>query len=214
MTQRYPLMLTLLMSIAFCAVAQDADAPTDGPAAADDQSWKPDTPQREYYRDIVDYNIFQADRAAIARRVEADRNPPPPEPRDNPPPPPPKHPDFDRVLVGVTLRGEETLAFIEDRRDENRVTSVVVPGDYAEGRLVSIDPAGVVYRVDGEDRRIDVGSNLRGEAIAMTPTVPRERSEAPAAEPRAEEPPARSNREGGRDFGNRDFSRFRERGRE
>lgn len=183
------------------AVATQASGPT---------AWQPDERDPDDYRDIVDYNIFKSDREAIARRVERQRNPEPPPTRIVEAPPPPKHPDFDYILVGVTLRGDERIAYIENRREAGQVTQVVVPGDFSEGRLVAIDHLGVIYQTDDQPHRIDVGQNLKGEGVASQ--LP-SKIDVPTPEPTAETPQAQEQDRGEerRRFSPEDFQRFRER---
>lgn len=195
----------LVLGFASLCVAQ-----TDGDAPAVEGAWEPAAVDAAAYRDIVDYNIFEADRAGIARRVAADRRPPPERVDNDEPTPPPQHRDFDHVLIGVALHGEERFAFVEDRRDGGRVLQIEVPGEFSDGRLETINAAGVTYRVDGEERRVGVGFNFKGEAIAATPPAER-----PAATPstRRDEDDERREAESDerRQFSPEDIARFRER---
>ena len=171
---------TALLAVA-CAgwgVAQDgggeaSDSVSPSPQGEASEAWQPEPIDAEHYRDIVDYNIFRSDRAALARRVEAQRNPPPPVTEVAAPAVEvPADPDAELVLVGVVLRSPEKLAFVEDRA-RGVVLRVAVPGEFSAGRLEAIDAAGVVYRIDGKDRPIAVGANFLGEGMELEPVPER-----------------------------------------
>ena len=111
----------LAVACAGWGVAQDgggeaSDSVSLSPQGEASEAWQPEPIDAERYRDIVDYNIFRSDRAALARRVEAQRNPPPPVTEVAAPAVEvPVDPDAELVLVGVVLRSPEQLAFVEDR---------------------------------------------------------------------------------------------------
>ncbi|MEM7625072.1 MAG: hypothetical protein AAF333_05535 [Planctomycetota bacterium] len=156
--------------------ASDRVQPPMDSATPRAEPWQSKSLDASRYQDVIDYNIFRSDRAALARRAEVQRSPPVVDVAV-PLAETPKDPDEDYILVGVVLRGPQREAFIEDRR-RREVVRVVVPGDFSAGRLEAIDTSGVVYRVNGEDRQIHVGSNFVGVVVAMTPTAERPRPQA------------------------------------
>lgn len=188
-----------LLSWLWCsaAVMLGLCASVQGRSDNQTQAWQPEAIDAQAFRDIVDYNIFEADRASIAKRADALRNPPPtPKPVAATPP---QHPDFDFILVGVTLRGDDHLAYIENRREDHRVIQVNVPSDFSEGRITSANADGVVYRVGDVDRVIKVGFSLKGDAIPLEPVTPKKIFEtqpdpSPSATEHRAEPPTRWDR--------------------
>lgn len=169
----------LAWSWTISAQPDGGDVPSAEPAAASASSaeeakaWRPRPVDAAAYRDIVDFNIFRSDRAALAQKAAAKRNPQPVVSEiEAPVEVVPTDPDADFVLVGVVLRGPQQQAFIEDRR-QGEVVRIAVPGEFSAGRLTSIDTAGVVYRIDGEDRVVSVGSNFVGESTAIAPVAAR-----------------------------------------
>jgi hypothetical protein len=158
-------LLTALVTVV--AFAQpDASSPLRENASG---GWSPKVPPREHYRDILDFNIFEADRAALVREVERQRQPI--EAPSEAPPPPTRDPDADYVLVGVALRGDQQRVFIEDGNEGGGVVTVEVPGDFSAGRITAVDAGGAVYRIEGEDRPIAVGHNLQGQPAERSPTA-------------------------------------------
>lgn len=139
------------------------------------EAWKPKPVSDARYRDIVDYNIFRSDRAALARKVNEKRNPKPVlAVAEAPVEAEPKDPDAAYVLVGIVLRGPQQQAFIEDR-EQGEILRVDVPGDFSAGRLESINTESVVYRVHGENRAISVGANFLNEMTDLAPVEERSR---------------------------------------
>lgn len=146
--------------------AREADA-SDKPKQND--AWQPPKVDHSAYRDIVDYNIFRADRRKLADQVDRDRNPPPP--RDNTPreiprevEKPPADPDSFWRLAGITHAPSGVIAFIEHTTTGD-LTRLTGPGEFSKGEVTSIGYDAVVYVINDEQRTIRVGQTLLGERV-------------------------------------------------
>ncbi|MFN3167812.1 MAG: hypothetical protein ACE37H_12185 [Phycisphaeraceae bacterium] len=173
-TTRWPAWVAagLLMSVgvvvgvgSVLAAANEAPTEQDKPRNA----WTPPEVDRSAYRDIVDYNIFRADRKRIAQEVDRERNPPPPRddtPRevvrteDTPP-----DPDADWRLAGITHTPEGVVAYIENTKSGD-LSKLTEPAAFSQGEITAIGYDAVMYVVAGEQRVISVGQTLVGTRVA------------------------------------------------
>jgi hypothetical protein len=151
------------------ARVSDASAKQDPPRNV----WTPPQVDRSAYRDIVDYNIFRADRRRIAQEVDRQRNPPPP--RDDTPrevvrttddTPPPPDPDSFWRLAGITHTPQGVVAYIENTQSGD-LSKLIEPGEFSQGEVTAIGYDAVMYVVEGEQRVINVGQTLAGTRVAL-----------------------------------------------
>jgi len=169
--------VALLMSVGlFVGVGSVLARVDDAPTKQDEKprnTWTPPEVDRSAYRDIVDYNIFRADRRRIAQEVDRQRNPPPPRedtPRepvrttDDTPPPP--DPDSFWRLAGITHTPEGVVAYIENTKSGD-LSKLIEPGEFSQGEVTAIGYDAVMYVVDGEQRVINVGQTLLGTRVAL-----------------------------------------------
>ncbi|MFI4859628.1 MAG: hypothetical protein ACIAXF_02985 [Phycisphaerales bacterium JB063] len=159
-------------SLAYAQPAGEETATADTPA----NTWQPPEIEAGRYDDIVAYNIFQPDRAALA--AEAQRQPEPvipdePEPIEPVVELPPPDPDASLVLVGVSIHGSVATAHIEDRAS-GEIIVLNEAGPFSEGKIEAITMHGLTYVVAGETRHIKISQTLTGE----TP-----QAQSPAARP-------------------------------
>ncbi|MFW6059132.1 MAG: hypothetical protein ACODAQ_03070 [Phycisphaeraceae bacterium] len=75
-----------------------------------------------------------------------------------------RDPDRELVLVGISMRGGERCAFVEQPGGE--VRRMTEPGPIGRGRITAITLSAVTYEVDGERRRIQPGQTLAGQIVA------------------------------------------------
>ncbi|XAM00281.1 hypothetical protein OT109_02610 [Phycisphaeraceae bacterium D3-23] len=165
-TRKHLLMPSLLgsvlaASLVYAQPAGEASEP-DTPA---DNTWQPPEIEQGRYDDIVAYNIFQPDRAALA--AEAQRQPEPdlpddPEPIEPVVELPPPDPDASLVLVGVSIHGPVATAHIEDRTTGDIIV-LNETGPFSEGRIEAITVQGITYIVGETSRSIGIGQALTGE---------------------------------------------------
>lgn len=160
--------IALALPVGLVAQERAADRQADAPTSNKPKAWKPDTDDREDFREIVELNIFRPDRAALAGQQDRERNPPPvvvrPDTTPEPAPIIPTDPDRSLVLVGMSIRGGTCYAFIENRTT-GQTARVAVPGDYAKGSLSAGDVDGLTYTLDdgGEQRQLRLGQTFTGE---------------------------------------------------
>jgi hypothetical protein len=146
----------LSLSLRLSTVAKNAADPVDGTPI---EAWQPDEQDARQFRDIVAYSIFDPNRAALVAPVEVE-----PEPQVAVPQPTPADALATLVLVGVSQRGSNTYAFVEDRTS-SKVTRIDGPGKLARGIITAILPHGITYRDGDETRTILVGQNLLGASF-------------------------------------------------
>ncbi|MEM9020154.1 MAG: hypothetical protein AAGC44_06280 [Planctomycetota bacterium] len=184
--------LLFLAGLTTLVLAQDGRTSSASGPDRRPNAWQPDTTGRERFRPIVDLNIFRADRTELNRTPGA--APPEvetgtPEPTVDPTPTRSTNPDHRYVLRGITLRGQQGYAFIEDL-ETGQTQKVAVPGDFARGRLSDATLDGLTYRpADGaEEVRLGTGYTLTGElaprgtSIARNPVGSPDTDDASAAE--------------------------------
>jgi hypothetical protein len=130
------------------------------------------------YADVYTHSMFSRNRRADAPPLS---DTPPPE-RVEVIPPGPVDPASHYLLVGVSLIGDQRIAFFVDRRD-GVVRPYGVGQSLADYELIVITLDAVVCRFEGEERTIEVGRLLIGEA---PPANPDAASAEPGAEPATE----------------------------
>lgn len=169
--------VALALPVGLVAQERVADRQADAPTPTNSKAWKPDTDDREDFREIVELNIFQPDRAALAGQQDRNRNPPPvietnSTPAPEPEPIVPTDPDRSLVLVGMSIRGGTCYAFIENRTT-GQTDRVAVPGEYAKGALSAGDVDGLTYTLDdgGEQRQLRLGQTFTGEVAARGTSI-------------------------------------------
>ena len=165
---RYLRSIVLLCVLAVSLAVAQGDEPEVAELASPPPSrWTPQQIERDRYDDIVAYNIFHADRAALA--AQAQRQPEPTENiGDTEPIEPvveftPPDPDALLVLVGVSIHGPVATAHIENLATGD-VICLIETGPFSQGEIQAITIQGLTYRVDGNTRHIDIGQALTGES--------------------------------------------------
>lgn len=137
------------------------------------QAWRPPALDPNTAREVVEGNIFLADRTRAVyvaptpdHALGTDVSTPPS------PAPPPETPDTDArlVLVGVAIRDGRACAFIVDRA-AGTIDRVEQTGPLGRGEVVGIDIDGMSYRVDGETRRIPLTYSLAGTRPSIATTA-------------------------------------------
>ena len=166
--------VVMLLATAWLGLAQAAErAEGDGAEAPRRGAWQPSDEDRAAYRDIIDFNIFRADRKRLAEQVDRDRNPP--EPKD----PGPREtvetvedpPDPDSLwrLTGISHDDEGATAYIE-HAGSGELTRVEGAAAFSVGQIKTIGYDALVYVVEDQQRIIRVGETLIGERIAPPKT--------------------------------------------
>ena len=127
-------------------------------------AWVPVDEERSTYRDIVDYNIFRADRSAIANKVDRDRNPPKPtdpKPVVEKPVQAPADPDASWLLVGLSHDKDGPVAYIENAKTGENLR-LNGPAEFSKGEVTAVGYDAVSYEIQGQQRIIRVGQNFVG----------------------------------------------------
>ena len=168
-TNRWMLVPALAIAlIVFGAALARAQAGDDKPAAKG--AWQPPEEDRSAFRDITDYNIFNADRRRIAERVDRERNPPVPRDTETTEPDPvqedPADPDTRYRLAGISHDAQGPIAYIE-QLDTGALSRVQGAADFSQGRITVIGFDTLVYVVDDEERSVVIGQNLTGQRATL-----------------------------------------------
>jgi hypothetical protein len=154
------------IAIAIMMFALGADAPDD----------------LSRYAEVYTRSMFSRNRQVDApARVDA----PPPERVDDVAPPGPVDPASHYLLVGVSLVGDQRIAFFVDQRD-GVVRPYGVGQTVADYEIVAITLDAVVCRFEEQPRTIEVGRLLIGDAPPANADAAFAAPE-PAAEPNDEE---------------------------
>jgi len=165
---RHAAITCLLIPLLGICVWAGAQAASDNAAGPPSQHvWQSKQKDPQAYRDIVDYNIFMPDRSQINARVDRDRRPDDPTPHSDPHPRAeitPDDPDASLVLVGVSQRGRQPHAFIENIKT-GEVTRIDAPGVFSQGQIIAFSIDSITYRVGEEDRKILLRQALTGETV-------------------------------------------------
>lgn len=146
------------------ALASDTDEPERKMKRG---AWQPGEEDRDAFRDIVDFNIFRADRKRLADQVDRDRNPPEPrDPGDDRRVPvvddtPPPDPDSFWRLTGITHAGTGTIAFFENTKS-GELSRIARATEFSLGEITTIGYDKIVYVVQDEQRVIQIGETLLG----------------------------------------------------
>lgn len=131
--------------------------------------WQPPEEDRSAFRDIIDYNIFNADRRRIADRVDRERNPPEPREtvttRPDPVQEAPADPDALFRLAGISHDREGPIAYIE-HTSTGELSRIQGPSDFSLGKITVIGYDALVYVVDDDQRSVSIGQNLTGQSAA------------------------------------------------
>lgn len=167
--------LLLLMLLGFTALyLNNAWSQNEQPDATKPKrgAWQPEQQNRSAYRDIVDFNIFLADRRRLAEQVDRERNPPAPsdpqpvatepEAEDSPP-----DPDTLWRLTGISRDRDKTIAFIE-HVETGELARISKPMSFSLGEITTIGYEGIIYVVDDKERMIRVGESLIGQRVTPT----------------------------------------------
>lgn len=147
------------------------------------EPWSPPSEDAATFAPIVALNIFNPNRDGLRQARERAEAPPPPPPTLQPaaPPPPPPDPIDTHVLVGISQRGDETVAFVEDRTTA-QVYRLTEGDAVAEGVVRTIAADTVRFEHEGQMYDLHPGLTMRGEAPA-TALRPSPRPAAPSAAP-------------------------------
>ena len=168
--------LSIVLAVSFAALClSTASAQRESDSGeAKRGAWQPDPQDRSAYRDIVDLNIFLADRRGLAKKVERERNPlPVKDPKvevietkeaDSPPPPP--NPDTLWRLTGIGRDQDGATAFIE-HMETGELSRVTKPMDFSIGEITTIGYDAIIYVVEDEERMIRVGESLVGQPVVL-----------------------------------------------
>lgn len=175
--------LSTVLAVGFLALCLNSALAQREPSESSSPSrgaWQPAQQDRTAYRDIVDLNIFLADRQGLAAKVDRERNPPAvkgPEPvateteevEETPP-----NPDTLWRLTGIGRDRDGATAFIE-HMETGELSKVTKPMDFSVGEITTIGYDAIIYVVEGEGRMIRVGESLVGQpalpAAAATPAA-------------------------------------------
>ena len=156
--------LVAIALIALGAALVRAQAGDDEPAVKG--AWQPADEDRSAFRDITDYNIFNADRRRIAERVDRERNPPKPRGTETTAPQPvqetPADPDTLYRLAGISHDAEGPIAYIE-HMGTGELARVQGPSDFSLGKITVIGYESLVYVVNDDQRSVSIGENLTGQ---------------------------------------------------
>jgi hypothetical protein len=165
-----PLVAVALIVIG--ATLVHAEAGEDKPTVKG--AWQPADEDRAAFRDITDYNIFNADRRRIAERVDRERNPPEPKNTEKTDPVPveedPADPDTLYRLAGISHDAEGPIAYIE-HTGTGELTRVQGPSEFSLGKITAIGYEKLVYVVDDDHRSVSIGQNLTGQTATPATTT-------------------------------------------
>jgi hypothetical protein len=138
----------------------------------------------ERYGMIEQHNIFLRDRTAphsASGRTSESLASPTTRPAVRPP-------EQSLVLTGVAEEGEGVRAYVEDL-ETGAVMRVAVGDALARGRVVGIEIDAIIYELNGQPVRVELGSDLTGHPSIMLGSLDDLPTTAPATGPTATPPP-------------------------